>query len=401
MSMKVRMVDTGHVVVIENDEYAIRLVEQQKAVFADDAEPVTPGGEAVDIFQMNRDVKGMRKLTHTLARAWMQTDAERLAILQSGAAGHVFEVGDLIPMPWTLYKTAAGTAGTLTWRVVHIGDAVDADGVIHHNALWLMSAYGINVNSTMIFDAKEEMLATTPIFEDGIYYYTKSGLNYIPAEVTYGDPIPEGAEYYISFQANMQKAMQNGYGRWSHGWMRQWLNSEAAFNMQGSGWWSSQHIGDVGPGDTAAERRYGGFLAGVPDAWKALMRPVRVPTALNTVSDGGGIEITNDRIFLPSVGQVGGFVTQRTGWDYECEGAVWDWFRDEEEESSDYNYDNYDNEKRIIKASEEATGGVSWMTRSPELSTPGEYRDVDSSGMISRELVYMPSKRITPCCVIW
>ena len=31
MSMKVRMVDTGRVVVIENDEYAIRLLEQQKA----------------------------------------------------------------------------------------------------------------------------------------------------------------------------------------------------------------------------------------------------------------------------------------------------------------------------------------------------------------------------------
>lgn len=401
MSMKVRMVDTGRVVVIENDEYAIRLVEQQKAVFADDAAPVTPGGEAVDIFQLNRDVKGMRRLTTTLARAWMQTDEDRLAILQSGAAGYVFRVGDLIPMPWTLYKTAAGTEGTITWRVVHIGDAVDENGEIHHNALYLMSAYGISVNSTMIFDAKEETLASTPTFEDGTYYYTRSGVNYTQVDVVYGDPIPEGAEYYISFQPNMEKAMEDGYGRWSHGWIRQWLNSEAAFNMQGSGWWSSQHIGDAGPGDTAAERRYGGFLAGVPETWKALMRPVRMVTALNMISDGGGVEYTYDRVFLPSASQVGGTATDHSGWNIDSEGTVWDWFRGDENEDESYTYDNFENERRIIKQSEEAENGVSWMTRSPYLTNPGEYMDVGSGGIISSEPARMPSKRITPCCVIW
>lgn len=96
---------------------------------------------------------------------------------------------------------------------------------------------------------------------------------------------------------NLQSAAY-GYNRWSHSANRQFYNSAAAANA----WWTPQHPEDRPPQQLAS---IPGFMAGFDEAFLNIIKPVKVTTALNTVTDSniGTTEDTYDTFFLPSLEQ--------------------------------------------------------------------------------------------------
>lgn len=381
MSMKVRMADTGRVVIIENDEYAIRLLEQRKAFPADSEDPVTPEGEPVDFIQVSKDCKALLKLGKVLARAWMDTDARKRDILAAGAGSKVFDVGDEIGMPWT---AGSGTEYRWVWRVVHKGAMTDEYGVIHPEALILCSMY--TPPTGVSFDAPEMVLATEDVFLDGVHYFTRSAStgNFYHVNVTYGNPIPAGSQYYVNWHEDMAMAMVSGYNRWRDGNGRQWLNSEAA---AGDEWHTEQHRGDAGP--AAAILAWPGFLAGFPEEYRSLFKTVRIETPTNTLTDGGEVDVTYDRIFIPTVSNVGGSVT-----GIEDESGTWDWFKDDDEESDV-------TEKRIFpRIDNQSGGGESVLLRNPHPDTAHLGAMIQNTGSVTMA-VRMDDGLLLPCCAIW
>lgn len=101
-------------------------------------------------------------------------------------------------------------------------------------------------------------------------------------------------KYGMTGNNNLQRAAY-GYNRWSQSANRQYYNSLAA----AGGWWLPQNPFDRAPEQLATVR---GFMAGFDEAFLNIIKPVKVVTALNTVTDGdiGTTEETFDTFFLPS-----------------------------------------------------------------------------------------------------
>lgn len=116
---------------------------------------------------------------------------------------------------------------------------------------------------------------------------------------------------------NLQSAAY-GYNRWSHSANRQFYNSAAATGM----WWVPQHSSDRPPEQLATMR---GFMAGFDEEFLSIIKPVKVVTALNTISDSeiGASEVTYDTFFLPSLEQEY-IVPQASG----VEGAYWPYWKE-------------------------------------------------------------------------
>ena len=104
-------------------------------------------------------------------------------------------------------------------------------------------------------------------------------------------------KYSTSGVNNLQRAGY-GYNRWSQSANRQFYNSSAATGA----WWTPQNPFDRAPEQLATVR---GFMAGFDEDFLNIIKPVKVTTALNTVSDSdiGASESTYDTFFLPSLEQ--------------------------------------------------------------------------------------------------
>ena len=109
--------------------------------------------------------------------------------------------------------------------------------------------------------------------------------------------LSSSTKYGTSGVNNMQRASY-GYNRWSQSAMRQFLNSDAAVGA----WWTPQNPYDRRPTQLGSIR---GFMAGFDDAFLNIIKPVKVTTALNTVSDSeiGTTEDTYDTFFPASLEQ--------------------------------------------------------------------------------------------------
>lgn len=116
---------------------------------------------------------------------------------------------------------------------------------------------------------------------------------------------------------NLQRAAY-GYGRWSHSANRKFYNSAE----EAGSWWIPSNPFDRAPEQLASVR---GFMAGFDEAFLNIIKPVKVVTALNTVSDSdiGTTESTYDTFFLPSLEQEY-IVPQLSG----AEGAYWPYWKE-------------------------------------------------------------------------
>lgn len=103
--------------------------------------------------------------------------------------------------------------------------------------------------------------------------------------------------YGTSGLNNMQRSA-DGYNRWGQSALRQYLNSSADVNA----WWEPQNPYDRRPDQLATMR---GFMVGFDNAFLNIIKPIKVTTALNLVTDTeiGASETTYDTFFPASTEQ--------------------------------------------------------------------------------------------------
>ena len=195
--------------------------------------------------------------------------------------------------------------------------------------------------------------------------------------------------YGTSGMNNMQRSAY-GYNRWSQSAIRQWLNSSAA----AGGWWESKNPYDRRPKELGTLR---GFMAGFDDAFLSIIRPVKVTTALNTVTDTaiGASENTYDTFFPASLEQEY-IAPQASG----VEGEYWEyWKRRLGLTSPQAQYDAGKNAFHIRYAYENHTSAQHCRLRSAYRGLSGYTWYVYSSGNAYYN-VATDSIRCAPACVI-
>lgn len=151
-----------------------------------------------------------------------------------------------------------------------------------------------------------------------VYSYLADGITLAETvDVTEGSNGTDlGTMAYNTRTGNLNSMQETAYGRnrWATSAMRQWLNSS-----KGKGaWWTPQDQWDIAPDQLA---NTSGFLCGLPEDFIKKMKKVKVVTAKNTVAEGGGTEVTYDRVFLPSLEEIN-MAKQVAG-----EGAVHDYWK--------------------------------------------------------------------------
>ena len=109
-----------------------------------------------------------------------------------------------------------------------------------------------------------------------------------------------------------------GHNRWKTSALRQFLNSTAAAGA----WWTSQEKWDVAP--TYATTK-AGFLHGYDASIINRMKVTKIVTGRNTVTDGGGVDETYDRIFLSSLEQM--YVQPQLSSSVGSEGSYWEYYK--------------------------------------------------------------------------
>jgi len=299
--------------------------------------------------------------------------AEIHRIVQAGEAPLVFSIGDQLMLNYN-----DGTNSyVLPWDIVHFGNVELQDGEIVPG-MYLQSHYAMQ---GVQFDASEAIYVATAAMAPGTYYFTIGtnwGSNCVAGKSYYFETtteIPEGGQIVVgknndfytwgapdisptnwrvhTFASaasitpldtnltltegesgtslgtiasnivygtdnpnNLQRAGY-GYNRWSQSGMRQWLNSVAAAGA----WWSAKNVFDRPPQQLSTIR---GFMAGFDDAFLNIIKPVKVTTALNGVTDSaiGTSENTYDTFFPASLEQEY-IVPQLDG----VEGEYWEYWK--------------------------------------------------------------------------
>lgn len=269
-------------------------------------------------------------------------------VVKKGLAQDVFSVGDQLIIPWS----DGTTEYQVPMDIVHFGDVTLKDGEVVPG-MWLQwhfcSPFGIP------FDANEAFYYAKDGLSAGTYYFTAKnswGSNIVENEsysFTLANPVPAGGQLVLttgtvdtafvnwmvysyasstSNQAietvalaksasgtylgdwssstkysdtgvnNMQRS-NYGYNRWSQSSLRQFLNSDA----DKGAWWNPQNVFDRAPSELNS---YRGFMAGFKEDFLSILKPIKVTTALNTVSDTdiGVSEDTYDTFFVPSLEQI-------------------------------------------------------------------------------------------------
>ena len=296
-------------------------------------------------------------------------------IVKSGRAREFFQIGDQIVMNWS----DGSNTRELPWDVVDFGPVTDEEGNVHPNAMWLQSHYALTGIS---FSGNNAFYVPTAALPAGTYYFTIGnnwGSNVVSGKIyefTTTQQVPAGGQlvlgtatsntsglpdtapanwrvrtfangaqatpteileltevasssgtdlgtlssstkYANSGINNMQRSAY-GYNRWSVSAIRQWLNSEAAAEQ----WWVQKYPHDHRPDQLAS---VSGFEAGLPADFLSIIKPVRMYTALNTVSDSeiGAGEYTADRFFLPSLQQE--YIAPQVA---DLEGTAWQYWID-------------------------------------------------------------------------
>lgn len=260
-------------------------------------------------------------------------------IVQSGKAADVFQIGDQIIVPWTDTKT--GTKYSVPMDVIKIANVTLKDGS-EVPGLYLQwhyaTPFGVQFDQYEAFyKAESELPAGTYNIIVGANWGNNCKANET-YQFTLTKPVPAGgllAGFYgmpdqaptawkvYSFADGNSAAIETvsvtagsggtnlgtflpagdgkvnslhrltyGYNRWSQSALRQWLNSDAAAEE----WWASQNDYDRAP-DQLSQKD--GFLKGFEADFLECIQPVKVVTALNTVTDksDGDTEVTYDRFF--------------------------------------------------------------------------------------------------------
>ena len=216
------------------------------------------------------------------------------ANVKARKARALYNIGD----EFVTHYTLGNTIYDFPWVVLdNDRECVWQDGTVHPG-LWLGAKYC--TIEDIQFDAPEQEEATEETAQEGLYYCGRNGNTYTLLNLSTGSAIPYGSyEHVYHSVVNNKDIFQYGYNRYSHSAQRQWLNSDATFGE----WWEPQHTGDSAPSQLSTRE---GFMAGLDDDFLAVVNPVKVQVATNTVTDGGTTDIMYDKFFLQSVEELYG-----------------------------------------------------------------------------------------------
>ena len=167
------------------------------------------------------------------------------------------------------------------------------------------------------FDNPELQYAQTwdATFKDNKTYYRYYEESYVALEAGTDYQVGDNIAAYASssgnnvYTKNHDQRKSYGYNNWAQSNRRQWLQAT------GTGWFQKQNEYDVNG------INYAGWLTGFSPEFLSIVQPVYNKTARNTVTDGGGFDITLDKFWLPSMKEVFG-----TNVNNIAEGYQFDYF---------------------------------------------------------------------------
>lgn len=291
--------------------------------------------------------------------------AEIRKIVQAGKASEVYNIGDQIVVPWT--DVATGQKYEAVGDIVHFGNVTLKDGeevpgmfiqwhyatpfgvqFDNNEAFYTASeaelpagtyniTVGANWGNNCKTGEKYQFVLTKPVPQGGMLVGFWGMPDKTPAEwrvSSYRDGASTEAIETVSVTTgsagtslgtftpagdgslNSLHRLSYGYNRWSQSAMRQWLNSDKPAGQ----WWTSQNKFDRVPEQHATKA---GFMSGFEKEFLDCIQPIKVVTALNTVSDkaDGETEVTYDTFFLPSLEQM--YITPQLA----GEGDVWEYWK--------------------------------------------------------------------------
>ena len=294
------------------------------------------------------------------------TPAKLRQLVRSGLASKVLPSGSQITVPWT--DVAAAKTYDYVFNVAHFKTATLQDGeVLPGMALHAAYAhpFGVQFSNYRAFYS-----ADTAILPAGTYYITMG--------VSWGTKVVSGKSYYFTLTKDVPVGGQlsgfegapdkdpstwqvkvwasnvattttevvsvaegntgtslgtlkpggdgtlnclqetaYGHNRWGTSAHRQFWNSAAGVGS----WWKPQDKFDRFPAELLTKA---GFLSGFTADFLDILTPVKVTTALNTVSDAGvgTTEDTYDKFFLPSLQEM--FITPQLA---DVEGETWEYWK--------------------------------------------------------------------------
>ena len=221
---------------------------------------------------------------------WLDVQAN----VRAGKAKQKYAIGDELISTYT-YQNATYEC---PWVVLDNDRECEWEDGTKHPGLWLGMKYA--TPEDVQFDAPEGVEATEETAQDGVYYCGVNGNTRTMLNLATGATIPYGSyDSVLKGTVNHRDVFSNGYNRWSYSGQRQWLNSAAGIGE----WWTAQHLGDNAPTQLNS---ISGFMAHLPADFLVVVKPVKIKTSCNTVTDGGVTDETLDTFFLQSLEEVYG-----------------------------------------------------------------------------------------------
>ena len=180
-----------------------------------------------------------------------------------------------------------------------------------------------------------------------------------------------------------------GQNSWKNSALRQFLNSDAT-----KGNWFELPSDDVFARKPDQLSTKDGFLRGVESELLAVIKPIKVSTAINTNRDSvrGTWDYTYDKFFLPSLEEV--YCSPQIA----GEGEYWPYWKEKSDTNSP-NTQNSTNEKMITFAAENHESAQTVRLRSASRGLSFNAWNVTSSGRVTNSNA-ASANRVAPACVI-
>ena len=271
----------------------------------------------------------------------------------------------------------------IIWDLKHVKQVIGDDGESHTGVF--LEWHNTTPNA-MPFDAPERQKVereTTPVAEEGLYYYGLNGSTYKLLNLNAGDTIPyddyDGV-YVNAIRSSDASVIKRGYSRYSDSAVRKWLNSDG----DAGNWFTPSHVGDVAPTQAA---EIAGFKKGCSEQILRMAKPVVIETAEAAYTNYN----LCDTFFIPSVTEVYG------AHDSAEEGVAWqDWI-----DATGFSLQSNDAcDGRKIYAPGTASAQEVGL-RTANVGYQYIVWDIKPNGSIDGYTNASAARKYTPCCVVY
>ena len=301
-----------------------------------------------------------------------------------GRGADYYNIGDELTCGYT---DTNGNEYDFPWVVAGFKDVYWEGDDVAHPGMILQAKYA--TVESVAFDAAESTTvdASETTALDGWYYWGLKGTTYTALNLSTGDAIPHGGDYdsICKCGVNNLSVLQYGYNRYLYSAQRQWLNSDA---LAGN-WWESQHTGDIAPSQATTVN---GFMHGLDEDFLAVINPVKIQVAANTVTDGGATDVMYDRFFLPSVEEMFG--------DPQLANVEGPYFPYWKTKTGLTTRSNAANNGRIIYGVDNHSSAQPFRLRSASRGSAGSAWTVFTAGQLYNNNYAYYAYRCAPACVI-